>query len=132
MTVSKTKIKAEQAKLFPYHNKLQIFSDFLVYDNIVLVSHFNMLSICDLNARISKLKSWRHLSPPMTDVSAEDRDTFNNYESRRDPFRSCNLNIRMIKMREQKGSTIPRIMVLVWNNIIRMLARDSQMKWQYD
>ena len=132
MTVSKTKIKAEQAKLFPYHNKLQIFSDFLVYDNIVLVSHFNMLSICDLNAKISKQKSWRHLSPPMTDVNAEDRDTFNNFESRRDPFRSSNLNIRMIKMREQKGSTIPRIMVLVYNNVIRMLARDSQMKWQYD
>ena len=100
MTVSKTKIKAEQAKLFPYHNKISLFSDFLVYDNIVLVSHFNMLSVCDLNARISKLKSWRHISPPMTDVNAEDRDTFNNFESRRDPFRSCNLNIRFIKVRE--------------------------------
>jgi len=82
MTVSKTNIKAEQARLLTYSNRLRLFSDFLVYDNSIIVSHQNMISICDLNARICKRKSWRHLSPPMTDVSAEDRDTFNNLESR--------------------------------------------------
>ena len=72
------------------------------------------------------------MSPPLTDVTAEDRDTFNNEETRRDPFRVCNINIRMIKLREQKGSTVPRIMVLFQNNVIRMLARDDMMKWKYD
>ena len=72
------------------------------------------------------------MSPPLTDVTAEDRDTFNNEETRRDPFRFCNINIRMIKLREQKGSTVPRIMVLFQNNVIRMLARDDMMKWKYD
>ena len=54
MTVSKTTIKSEQAKLSPYHNRLHIFSDFLVYDNIVIVSHFNVLSVCDLNAKVCR------------------------------------------------------------------------------
>lgn len=111
---------------------MQLFSDFLVHDNIVIVSHFNMLSICDLNAKACKQKSWRHLAQPLTDISAEDRDTFNNEETRRDPFRVCNINIRLIKMREQKNSTIPRVMVLFFNNVIRMLALNEDFKWHYD
>ena len=91
-----------------------------------------MLSICDLNARVSKERSWRHMSQPLTDITAEDRDTFNNEESRRDPFRVCSLNIRIIKLREHKGQSVPRIMVLFFNNVIRMLVRDINMKWQYD
>ena len=132
MTISKTTIKTEQAQMFAYHNRLQLFSEFLVYDNIVIVSHYNMLSICDLNAKVCKEKSWRHLPQPLTDVSAEDRDTYNNEESRRDPFRVCNVNIRKIKLRESIGAAVPRIMVLFYNNVIRMLALDDKMKWKYD
>ena len=132
MVVSKTHIKKEQAELFPYHNRLNLFSDFLVYDNIVMVSHYNMISICDLNAKVCKENSWRHLAQPMTDTSAEDRDTFNNEESRRDPFRVCNVFIRMIKLRDEKRYNLPRIVVLFHNNVIRMMTRDVHMKWQYD
>ena len=132
MAVSLTSIKTEQAKLLNFNNKTPIYTDFLVYDNIVIVSHFNMISIHDLNAKVCKEKSWRHLAPPLSDVAAEDRDTFNNEDTRRNPFRFCNINIRMIKLREQKGSTVPRIMVLFKNNVIRMLARNMEMKWNYD
>jgi len=112
MTVSKSTIKTEQAILFPYHNRLHIFSDFMVYDNFVIVSHNNMLSICDLNAKVCKEKSWRHLQPPLTDLDTDDRDTFNNEASRKDPFRVCNLNILLIKLREIKGSNQPCILVV--------------------
>lgn len=99
MTVSKTQIKKEQAKLFPYHNRLHLFSDFLVYDNIVMVSHYNMISICDLNAKICKeKKSWRHLAQPVNALVAENREILNNFDSLRDPFRVCDQNIRMIKL----------------------------------
>ena len=100
MTISMTKIKPEQAKLFTLNNRMQLFSDFIVYDNLVFVSHLNMISICDMNAKICREKQWRHLAPPLTDVLAEDRDTYNNEETRRDPFRFCNINVRMIKLRE--------------------------------
>ena len=132
MSISLTNIKTDQAKLFTYNNRIQLFSDFLVYDNFVIVSHLNLLSIHDLNAKVCKKRSWRHISPPLTDALAEDRDTYNNEETRRDPFRFCNINIRMIKLREQKGTTVPRIMVLFRNNVIRMLARDESMLWNYD
>ena len=62
MTVEMTKIKTEQAALFPFNNRLQLFSDFLIYDHTVIVSHYNVLSICDLNARVCHIKSWRHFT----------------------------------------------------------------------
>lgn len=62
MTITKTHIKVEQAQLYPYQNRLNLFSEFLVYDNIVMVSHYNMVSICDLNARVCREKSWRHVA----------------------------------------------------------------------
>ena len=68
----------------------------------------------------------------MGDIDTDDRDTYGNEISRKDPFRVCNLNIQMIKLRDQKGNTVPRIMVFFQNNVIRMLARDAQMKWIYD
>ena len=63
MTVAATNISPDDAELFPYHNRVKIFSDFLVYDNAVMVTHSNMISVCDLNAKIIKnQKSWRHLN----------------------------------------------------------------------
>ena len=56
MTISLTKIKPEQAKLFTLNNRMQLFSDFIVYDNFVFVSHLNMISICDMNAKICREK----------------------------------------------------------------------------
>ena len=56
-----------------------------------------------------------------------------NEESRRDPFKVCQLNIRYFKIRDfRKGSMMPRIMVLSYDNVIRMLTLDAQMKWNYD
>ena len=62
MSVSKTKIKPEQAKLYQFNDRLNIFTDYTVYDNIVMVSHSNLLSIYDLNSKVCKEKSWRHIA----------------------------------------------------------------------
>ena len=71
------------------------------------------------------------MSQPSDDIVAEDRDTFSNEKARRDPFRVCNLNIRMVKMR-QCGSIEPRILIVFRNNVIRVLTRDQNRKWQYE
>ena len=42
------------------------------------------------------------------------------------------INIRMMKLREKQGTAIPRIMILFKNNVIRMLALNANMKWDYD
>ena len=39
MTVSLMNIQVEQAKLFAYGNRLQLFSHYLVFDNFVMVCH---------------------------------------------------------------------------------------------
>ena len=38
----------------------------------------------------------------------------------------------MMKLREKQGTAIPRIMILFKNNVIRMLALNADMKWDYD
>lgn len=131
MVVSKTNIETEQAQLFTYANRLQVFSDFLTFDNVVAVCHHNIVSFCDLNAKVCRRKSWRHLCQAMTEVTANNRDPLDNLECRRDPFRVCDLNIRMIKLR-QEGSIPPRIHVLFNNNVMRQLIRDSEMRWQFE
>lgn len=62
MTISRPKIALDQAKLFPYSNIVNLFPNFVVYDNIVMVSHAHIISICDLNAKVCQKASWRHLN----------------------------------------------------------------------
>lgn len=44
----------------------------------------------------------------------------------------CNLNVRMIKLREFKGTVAPCVMILFRNNVMRMMTRDNAMRWRYN
>ena len=134
LMLSKTKIKAEQARLSPYQDRVQLFPQFLVYDNILMIGHAHILSVFDMNARVSKEKSWRHLVPPLeASYPVEGSDVpLPVEEILQDPFKQCSFHIRMMKMREHAGLELPRVVVMFENNLIRTLTRDTEMKWQYE
>ena len=133
LMLSKTKIKAEQALLSPHQDRVQLFPQFLVYDNILMVGHAHILSVFDMNARVSKEKSWRHLVPPLEAAYPVDgTERLPLEEILQDPFKQCSFHIRMMKMREHAGLELPRIVVMTENNLIRLLTRDTEMKWQYE
>ena len=88
LMLSKTKIKAEQALLSPYQDRVQLFPQFLVYDNILMVGHAHILSIFDMNAKVSREKSWRHLVAPLEEALPVDgNDNLPLDEVLRDPFK---------------------------------------------
>jgi hypothetical protein len=107
-----------------------LFSDFLVYDNVVIVTHSNVISICDLNAKICNRKKsqWRHLfhlpdPNDVTDILLDEDQSVNDVQ---DPFKVCQQSVRMLKLREKIGSfQVLRIFVLYHNNQVKMLIRDK-------
>ena len=46
-------------------------------------------------------------------------------ETLTDPFKVCQLNITMLKFREQVGYISLRVFVLYNNNVVRLLQRDK-------
>ena len=88
LTLSKTKIKAEQALLNPYLDRVQVFTQFLVYDNILMVGHAHILSIFNMNAKTCKEKSWRHLVAPIEEAyPGEDDEQLSLQDILKDPFK---------------------------------------------
>ena len=89
-----------------------------------------MISICDLNAKVCKEKSWRHLVQPVNAIGAGNSENLSNFNSIRDPFRICDQNIRMVKLIQYQGS-MPRILVLFYSNVAAILTRNAIMNWEY-
>ena len=111
--LSKTKIKVEQALLSPHQDRVRLFPQFLIYDNILIVAHAHILSVYDMNTKVSKEKSFRHLIAPMEEIfPIKGNKEISLEELQKDPFNQCTLHIRMIKMREHAGVEFPRIIVM--------------------
>ena len=87
-----------------------------MHDNFVMVSHANIVSIHDLNARTSHELIWRHL------VSEKQSDI-------KDHFKICRSDIRLLKYREKDGELPPRMVILHRNNTIVLLMRDQNLMW---
>ena len=94
-----------------------------MYDNILMVTHSNIVSVFDYNARVCQTEPWRHLANRELS-QREVLDKSYDMSLVQDPFKVCSLDIRMLKLREQVGYQAPRILVFYENNAIRMLHRD--------
>ena len=59
----------------------------MVYDNIVMVGHAHILSIFNMNAKINKEKSWRHVTAPYEQELDESEKNVLKSEIMKDPFK---------------------------------------------
>lgn len=56
----RTDLTPLEAVTLPYHEKMNLFSNFLIYDYKLLYTHGPILTAIDLNATIYKRNSQRH------------------------------------------------------------------------